>query len=146
MAWRRRLSVYTLVCFGLLSGAAAEGSRTSAVLVITNPAMPIQEISAEDLKAIFLRTKISLKGTAHLEPVVEKSGPAHEAFLKSYLGKTDSALQIYYRSLVFSGQGSIPTTLSSDAEVISYVFKTRGAIGYVSASTDVGGLKTLRIR
>ena len=141
----KRLFIHTVVGFALFIGAV-KGSRTSTVLVITNPAMPIQEISAEDLKSIFLETKISLKGTAHVEPVVEKGGPAHDAFLKSYLGKTDSALKTYYRSLVFSGQGSIPTTLSSDAEVVTYVVKNPGAIGYVDASTAIGGLKTLRVR
>jgi len=40
----------------------------------------------------------------HAEPVLEKGGAAHEAFVKEYLGKTDTALQTYYRGLVFMGR------------------------------------------
>lgn len=146
MPRRRSYPAHLLLSLALFSTSSVEGSRTPAVVIITNPATPIQEISAEDLKSIFLKTKISVKGATHVEPVVEKSGPAHATFLKSYLGKTDSALQTYYRSLVFSGQGSMPMTVSSDAEVVAFVEKTRGAIGYVDSSADIGSVKTIRVR
>ena len=59
-------------------------------------------------------------------PVLEKSGPAHEAFLKQYVGKSDSALETYYRSLVFTGKASMPKVVTSDAEVEAYVAKDEG--------------------
>ena len=39
--------------------------------------------------------------------MLAKDGAAHEAFLKD-LGKTESGLSTYYRSLVFTGKGSMP--------------------------------------
>jgi hypothetical protein len=81
-----------------------------------------------------------------VEPVLEKGGPVHEAFVKEYLGKTDSALETYYRSLVFTGKASMPKTLGSDAEVEAYVAKTKGAIGYVSASSAAASVKTLTVK
>ena len=66
--------------------------------------------------------------------------------MKEYLGKSDAALQTYYRSLVFTGKGSMPRTLGSDAEVTAYVAKTKGAIGYVSAGAGSEGAKTLQVR
>jgi hypothetical protein len=66
--------------------------------------------------------------------------------LKEYLGKTDAALSTYYRSLVFTGKGAIPKTFSSDAEVVSYVAKTKGAVGYVAASTPSAGVKELEVK
>ena len=54
-----------------------------------------------------------------------KSGAVHEAFLKEYVGKTDSALITYYRSLVFTGKGLMPKAFASDAEVVSFVGKTK---------------------
>jgi TonB family protein len=65
--------------------------------------------------------------------------------LKDYLGQNDDALQNYYRSLVFTGKGSMPKTLHSDEEVVAYVARTRGAIGYVSPSSPVDGVKTLAV-
>ncbi len=46
---------------------------------------------------------------------IEKDGPVHEAFLKEYMGRTDDDLQTYYRALVFTGRGSMPKELGSDA-------------------------------
>jgi ABC-type phosphate transport system substrate-binding protein len=81
-----------------------------------------------------------------VEPVLEKDGAAHEAFLKEYIGKTDMALETYYRSLVFTGKASMPKTLAADAEVVAYVAKTKGAIGYVSAGAATAGVKTLEVK
>jgi TonB family protein len=39
----------------------------------------------------------------------------------------------------------MPEELDSDAEVVAYVARTRGAIGYVSAETGTEGVKTLAI-
>jgi hypothetical protein len=98
-----------------------------------------------DLQAVFLLDKDSLGGS-HVEPVLAKGGAAHEAFLKTYLGKNDSTLQAFYRSLVFTGKASMPKSVANDAEVVSYVAKTKGAVGYVSAVATTDGVKTLEVK
>jgi hypothetical protein len=113
--------------------------------VIANNSVSASSVSSGDIKDVFLLDKDSLAG-GHVLPVLIKGGPAHEAFLKAYLGKSDAALQAFYRSLVFTGKGSMPKTLTSDAEVVAYVAKTKGAIGYVSASASAEGVKTLQVR
>ena len=81
-----------------------------------------------------------------MEPVLEKDGPTHEAFLKEFVGKSDSALETYYRSLVFTGKASMPKTTASDADMVAYVAKTKGAIGYVSGAANTAGVKTLEVK
>jgi hypothetical protein len=66
--------------------------------------------------------------------------------VKEYLGKTDSALQTYYRSLVFTGKASMPKMLGTDADVVGYVAKTKGAVGYVDSAADTTGVKTLEVK
>jgi len=116
------------------------------VKVIANSNISASSVSSEELKRVFLATKTSLDDGSHVEPVLEKDGPAHEAFLKDYVGKSDAALTTYYRSLVFTGKGSMPKVLASDAEVVAYVAKTKGAIGYVSAGAAVAGVKVLEVK
>jgi ABC-type phosphate transport system substrate-binding protein len=116
------------------------------VKIIANESVGATSISADELKGVFLATKTSLSDGSHVVPVLEKGGPAHEAFLKDYLGKTDSALETYYRSLVFTGKASMPKTLGADAEVVAYVAKTKGAIGYVGADAATEGVKTLEMK
>jgi TonB family protein len=115
------------------------------IKVIANGSVKADAISATEVKSVFLEEYNSLRDGTHVEPVLEKDGPVHEAFLHEYLGGTDDDLQNYYRALVFSGRGSMPKQLGSDAEVVAYVARTKGAIGYVSAETMGEGVKTLTI-
>ena len=128
-----------VVCAALRASAAD-------IKVIANPSVGASSVSADDIKGVFLATKTSLSDGSHVEPVLEKGGAAHEAFLKEYIGKTDTALETYYRSLVFTGKASMPKTLAADAEVVAYVAKTKGAIGYVSAGASTAGVKTLEVK
>ena len=129
-----------LVLFAAVAVQAAE------VKIIANPSVSAAAVSADELKRVFLLTKNTLDDGSHVEPVVAKGGPTHDAFLREYLSKTDSALQTYYRSLVFTGKASMPKTLGSEAEVAAFVAKTKGAIGYVGAGTAAPGTKTLEVK
>ena len=128
-----------VVMFGSLQAFAGN------VRIIPNPSVRAEAISASEIKSVFLEERNSLRDGTHVEPVLSKGGPAHAAFLKEYLGLNDNALQNYYRSLVFTGKGSMPKILHSDEEVVAYVAKTRGAIGYVSSTATVSGVKTLAV-
>jgi hypothetical protein len=125
---------------------AAASASAADIKVIANPSVGASAVSADELKNVFLITKTSLSDGSHVEPVLEKGGATHEAFVKEYLGKTDSALQTYYRSLVFTGKASMPKTLGADAEVVAYVAKTKGAVGYVSGEASTAGVKTLEVK
>jgi TonB family protein len=114
------------------------------VKVIANPSVKVDTISASDLRSVFLKERRSLGGS-HVEPVLARNGPVHDAFLRFYLGRTDDDLQTYYRGLVFTGRGSMPKILESDAEIVAYVAKTRGAIGYVSPDASGEGIRTLTV-
>ncbi|PWT99027.1 MAG: hypothetical protein C5B51_27985 [Terriglobia bacterium] len=123
------------------------GNANAADLkIIANPSVSASSLSSDELKGVFLATKTSLGDGSHVEPVLEKGGPVHESFLKTYLGKTDNALETYYRSLVFTGKGSMPKTVAGDADVVEYVAKTKGAIGYVGSGANIAGVKTLEVK
>jgi hypothetical protein len=124
-------------------GASAWGAD---VKIIANEAVGATSITPDELKGVFLETKSSLSDGSHVVPVLEKSGAAHEAFLKDYLGKTGSSLDTYYRSLVFTGKAAMPKTVAADAEVVTYVAKTKGAIGYIAADAPAEGVKVLEVK
>jgi hypothetical protein len=118
---------------------------TGDVKVIVNPSVGASEISTEDLKAVFLAVKTTIAGS-QVEPVLAKSGRAHDVFLKGYLGKSDAALTAYFRGLVFTGKASMPKVCDSDAEIVAYVAKTKGAMAYVGTGAVAQGTKTLAIK
>lgn len=135
-------SFLTLAAAGFLLTVTA---RAGDVKVIANNSVTMATISADELKNIFLMTKASLNSD-HVEPVLEQDGPTHEAFLKEYIHRSAEALQTYYRAQLFAGNGVMPKVLASDAQVVEYVAKTKGAIGYVAASAGTLGVKTLEVK
>lgn len=126
---------------GLLTSLAFAGD----VKIIANPSVKTDAISSEELKSVFLEERNSLNDGSRVEPVLSRSGAAHDAFVREYLGKTDASLQTYYRTLVFTGKGSMPKAQLSDSDVVAYVARTRGAIGYVGPGTSTDGVKTLSV-
>jgi len=116
------------------------------VLVIANPDVATTDVSREELRAVFTGASSSLKGGAQVTPVLLKQGPVHDEYLSLYIGKSDTGFRAGWRSILFSGQGIMPRTLSSDAEVVDYVTRTPGAIGYIAAVTPHSGVKILLVR
>ncbi len=123
---------------------AALNSLAGDIKVIANPSVTNNAISAAEIRTIFLGETNRLGGT-HVEPVFQKGGQAHEALLKEYLRQSDAELQAYYRALVVTGRGSMPKELGSEREVVAYVSKTKGAIGYVGIDAQVEGVRVLAI-
>jgi ABC-type phosphate transport system substrate-binding protein len=134
---------YVLIAALLAAGGIAAAAD---IKVIANPGVKADSISSEEVKSIFLLNKSSFSDGGHAEPVLLKSGAAHGDFLKDYVGKSDSALDAYYRSLVFTGKASMPKTFASEADAVSYVAKTKGAIGYVSSATATEGVKVIEVK
>ena len=124
---------------------ATLSSLASDIKVIANSSVKADTISAADLKRVFLEERTSLADGTHVEPVLKKAGTVHQAFLQEYIGVCEDDLQTYYRTLLFSGRGSMPKTFESDAEVVAYITRTRGGIGYVSSGSSVEGVKILAI-
>ncbi len=114
--------------------------------IIANPQLAVSEISADDLRSIFLGTRTSLKDCGQVQPVLEKNGAGLSRFATASLGKSPAALETYYRSLVFTGKWSMPLSFATDAEVIDYVARTRGAIGFIRETAPADRVKTLRVR
>ena len=129
----------------LLATALAVPASAADVQLIANPGLGVSELTTNDVRDIFLGNKTAIAGSP-VEPVFVQDGPAHETFLKTYMGKSNAALRNYFKTLVFTGKGAQPKTFASDAEVLKYVTSTKGAIGYVSGAAETSGVKRIRLK
>ena len=137
-----------IVLFALFMTAALVGvTRSQAqVLVIANPGVKATEVSKSDLKDVFTGNATSLKDGSRVVPILLKAGTVHEEFLQAYIGKSDTAYRAGWRSLVFSGQASMPKNLDTDAAVVEFVAHNTGAIGYIGKATPHEGVKVLQVK
>jgi ABC-type phosphate transport system substrate-binding protein len=123
------------------------GVRAHAqALVVANLGVAANDVTRTELRDVFTGVSSSIKGSAQVTPVLLKEGPAHDEFLSTYVGKSDSAFRAGWRSLLFSGQAVLPRTLNSDADVVDYVAHTPGAIGYIARTSPHPGVKILAVR
>jgi len=132
-----RLLIVAGVCLATRPGMAQ--------VVIANAGVKESAVTTAELRDVFTGAASTLKDGSRAVPVTLKTGGTHDAFLKEYLGKNDAAFRATWRSLVFSGAAIMPKLLNSDEEMVDYVARTSGAIGYVSASAKTGGVKVLTV-
>ena len=135
---------YLFALFVVLGSLILAAQAHAQVIVIANPGVKTSEVSKNDLKDVFTGSSTSLGGGS-VVPILLKAGAAHEAFLQAYIGKNDTAYRAGWRSLVFSGQASMPKSLDSDAAVVEFVAHNAGAIGYISKATPHEGVKVLAV-
>ena len=134
---------YTFLLVALASIFVVQAK--AQVIVIANPGVKASEVSKNDLKDVFTGASTTLGG-ASVVPILLKAGTAHEEFLQAYIGKNDTAYRAGWRSLVFSGQATMPKSLDGDAAVVEFVAHNNGAIGYISKSSPHDGVKVLTVR
>jgi ABC-type phosphate transport system substrate-binding protein len=103
-------------------------------------------MSKRDLARIFLKRKTSWPSGQAAVPVDQARNHAlRESFGESVLDKSLERVESYWQAQVFSGKGTPPKGLSSDAEVIEYVRRWPGAVGYVSSNASTDGVNVIRI-
>jgi TonB family protein len=120
-------------------------SFATDVKIVANPSVKSDFISVGELRSVFLAETNTLRDGTHVEPVFGREGAVHETFIRDFLKQTNASLRSHYGELVFTGKASMPRSFNSDAEVVAYVARTRGAIGYVSTSAATDGVKVLDV-
>jgi len=138
----KALQVFMIVGVVLASVANVIGSD---IKVIANSSVTADFISAGELKRIYLLQTRKLKDGSVVEPVLQKRGAVHDAFARQFLDRDGEEIRTYYHGVVFTGKGSMPREVNSDAEMVSYVARSRGAIGYVSGGANIDGVKLLAV-
>jgi len=136
---------FLFVIFFVLSSMLVAARSQAQVIVIANPSVKTSEVSKNDLKDVFTGASTSLGGGS-VVPILLKSGSAHEEFLQAYIGKNDTAYRAGWRSLVFSGQATMPKSLDGDGAVVEFVAHNAGAIGYIGKASAHEGVKVLAVK
>jgi len=135
-----------ILAFLFAAGLFLTAQAHAQSIVIANPGVKATEVSKGDLKDLFTGVSTGLKGDSNLVPVLLKQGSANDEFLSEYIGKNDTAFRASWRSLVFSGQATMPKSLDSESAVVDFVAHNKGAIGYIGKTTPHDGVKVLEVR
>jgi ABC-type phosphate transport system substrate-binding protein len=142
------LAIVTLVAL-LVTATGHDVSAESGFSVIVNGRNNARALDKKTLADAFLKKRTQWGDETTILPIdLGRASPVRKQFSEQVIGRSVSAVRTYWNRLVFSGRGVPPPEVASDDEVVRYVSKHAGAIGYVSASTNLkdSGVKIIEVR
>jgi ABC-type phosphate transport system substrate-binding protein len=143
---RARVPGLPLLLFAALA-VATPVRADPAYRVIANAANPVTSVERRFLADVFLKKTTRWPSGGAARPVDQTAeSPIRRRFCEEAIGRPLDAVRNYWQQQVFSGRDVPPPELDGDEEVLRYVQKYPGAIGYVSAAADVRGVRVLGVR
>jgi ABC-type phosphate transport system substrate-binding protein len=139
---RNRLSVAILA---LAVGHSAGAEETYRIVV--HPKNPVVAVDRATLARVFLK-KIATwdDGTPVTAIDQERTAAVRGSFSRDVHKKDADAIAAYWATLVYSGRDTPPAVKRSDDEVIEFVRRNPGAVGYVSSTATPDGVKVIGVR
>lgn len=115
-----------------ISASGPESGDPDAVVIIVAADNPVQELSREQVEAIFMGRSLQFPDGRRAVPVDQAQGSeARNRFLSHVLERSESQVRSHWSRLVFTGRGRPPPDLRDPAEVLAHVAANDMAIGYV---------------
>jgi ABC-type phosphate transport system substrate-binding protein len=143
---RRRAAFALAVSLAGAMMASAVPARAADFIVIAHPGVPDGSLSREDVRAVFLGDKTTWSDGKPIKIVVLEEGASHKAFLREVLGKTPAQFDTYWKKMVFTGKAAIPKTCGDTQELLDFVARQPGAIGYAGFGATGGSVKTIQVK
>ena len=125
----------------------ADAQAQAPYAIVVSASNPITSLSREQASKLFLKKTPTWADGREVVPVDLPEGSAvREAFTKSVLHKSVSAVKSYWQQQIFSGRDIPPPEKQTENDVVAFVRSNPGAIGYVSKGVDIGrGVKALSV-
>jgi ABC-type phosphate transport system substrate-binding protein len=115
--------------------------------VIVNPRNSIGQVARSFLADAFLKKTTRWRNGEVILPVdLGGDSPTRRKFTEEVLSRSVAAVRNYWQQLIFSGRDIPPPELDTEQEVVLYVLKHPGAVGYVSGTAEIGGAKVLTLK
>lgn len=135
------LGVLILVLSAIYSSAAV-----GEVVIVAHKSVGVDQVDARAFQEMALGKRVQWRDGAQVRFVVMKDRELHEQFLRSFVRKSPSQWDTYWRRMMFTGRGLPPKTLDSSKAILDFVSQTEGAVGYVDAEAVSETVKVLEIR
>ncbi len=140
-----------LVAFAVLLAAiswsmASTAQQNSGYVVIVHSTNSVASISKGQASQYLLKKKSSWPDGAAVLPVDQTGdSPVREALSRDLHGRSVASIKVFWQRQIFSGRNTPPPEVDDDSSMVDYVKSRPGAIGYVSASTTLSGVKRIAI-
>jgi len=131
----------------LLTGLTPVSEATD-FKVIVHVSNPMDSISTKGLSRIFLKKDLTWPNGQTVVAVDIAPGPQlRENFSMAIHGRQVSSIKSYWHRQIFAGKAVPPMEKANEAEILVFVSRNPGAVGYISGSTQlIDNLKELVVK
>ena len=138
---------FRIIALAVLVGVLlAPAAWAADYALVTNKSNPVSSISGKDAKNIFLGKKSTWENGVKVVVFTNSSSLVHNSFAGNVVSKTAQQFSTFWKKALFTGMGIPPKDMSNDAQMLKAVASQTGTLGYVSASSVDGSVKTVEIR
>ncbi len=130
-----------------VSGQEHSATPAPAYQIIVNPNNTASSVERKFLEDAFLKKITAWPNDEVIRPAdLAPDSPVRRAFTRDILNRSVEAVKGYWQQRIFSGRDVPPPEFQRDEEVVQFVRKHDGGLGYVSGTADVGGCRVLVVR
>ena len=144
----RVIPMHSLRTFLLIAAAMVlmPVARAESFRIVANNDVHVSTLTKKEVSDLFMKKTSRWQNGTSVVPVDQQSGNVREEFSKTVYGKPAAAVKSYWNQQIFSGRDVPPVEKLSDAEVLSFVRATPGAVGYVSDGVPTSGVHVIPIQ
>ncbi len=116
------------------------------IFLIANRDVPIDELTKNEIKDIFLGNIKKWKNGSKILFAVMYKTDIHKKFAREYTHKSTSQFKNYWRNKVFIGEGRMPAICKNAADLVTFVSKTKGSIAYINENPSNDHVKLIKVK
>ena len=134
-----------IICIFLCFSGTSAMAANQQVVIIANSSVPVDSLSHNGLREVFLGRETIWNNELMVKVVIQKESSAHTFFTRKLMHKSPDQFYRYWREQLYLGHSSLPASFNNEKDLIEYVARTPGAIGYVSTAPESNQIKKIRI-
>jgi ABC-type phosphate transport system substrate-binding protein len=116
----------------------ALADEADAVVVVAHPSVPRLDVST--VQRLYTGRAVEVGGLPVTVVNTRAGSATRQRFLLQYLQQDEEKYRAYWTVRLHVGKGTPPRELAGVSEVIDFVQRTPGAVGYIPASDVRAGL------
>lgn len=114
------------------------GQEPAAIKIVVHKSNTLTELKKRHISNLFLKKVTRWETDQKVLPVDLIAGNAiRDVFSETIHGRSVAVIKAYWQTQIFAGRASPPAEIETDTEVLQYINKNKGAIGYVSDDADL---------
>jgi ABC-type phosphate transport system substrate-binding protein len=141
------LPLLALVALTALAATVLAEPQVPPYQMIVNPSNRLASVDRSFLEDAYLKKITRWPNDEVIRPVdLGPGSPTRRAFSEAVVRRSVDAVKGYWQQRIFSGRDVPPPELDSDDDVVRYVLRYDGAVGYVSGTARLGAARVVTVR